>query len=643
MNSTRGTAAPVPIPSLTTTPLPASPTKTPIAQPNSPPAPNETDEPLVTALPTQTLQPPFPTQAILPLPTKTPQPVVTPFATQTPQPVAATPFPTETLQPIVVQTPQPIVAPLATQTPQPIAIPLATQTPQPIVAPLPTQTPQPTANPLPTQANLPLSTRTPQPLPTQATQPFVTSQVQPFTAAPSQTVGANLPPSLTSVPVQIQKEPPPGPSVAQVRGTSLRATEKGLVVCGATLGAVLIVALLIMLYRVVKRVHKGKPSTGSLRSQSQHEEFPTFADSVAYGAQLSARSTYGPEPYTIGDLRLATDNFSEERVLGEGAFGKVFKDLHKKKPIAVKQMRILSGGNADREFRSELEVISRVHHRNLVKLLGFVVEEDQRYLVMEFIPNGTLYAALHPKLSNDPLDWACRRTVAIGIARGMAYLHDDCYPRIIHRDLKSSNILLDSRYEAQVADFGLAKQDEFSATQTHLSTRVMGTFGYMDPAYANTGRLTEESDVYSFGVVLLELINGRKAVDITKPPGKQSLVEWARPLIEKKMTFQLADSLLDSEYDEGELRTMIQVASNCTNALPSRRPGMKEVLAILQGAPMEQQAPAGQLTPVSEEDSSVMSGPLNASDLGARLARLQTEEDPYNQTVIDPERFSTGR
>ncbi|GAQ92012.1 proline-rich extensin-like receptor kinase (PERK) family [Klebsormidium nitens] len=440
----------------------------------------------------------------------------------------------------------------------------------------------------------------------------------------------------------VQKEPPPGPSVAHVTGTSLSATEKGLVVCGATLGAVLIVALLNMLYRVVKRVLKGKPLIASMRSRSQHDEFPTFVDSQAYELQLSARSTYGPEPFTIGDLRLATDNFSEERVLGEGAFGKVFKGLHKKKPIAVKQMRIHSGGDADREFRSELEVISRVHHRNLVKLLGFVVEEDQRYLVMEFIPNGTLYAALHPKLSDDPLDWACRRTVAIGIARGMAYLHDDCYPRIIHRDLKSSNILLDNRYEAQVADFGLAKQDEFSATQTHLSTRVMGTFGYMDPAYANTGRLTEESDVYSFGVVLLELISGRKAVDITKPPGKQSLVEWARPLIEKKMTFQLADSLLDSEYDEGELRTMIQVASNCTNALPNRRPGMKEVLAILQGASMEQQAPAGQLTPVSEEISSVMSGPLNASDLGARLARLQSEEDPYNQTVIDPERFSTG-
>jgi serine/threonine protein kinase len=231
--------------------------------------------------------------------------------------------------------------------------------------------------------------------------------------------------------------------------------------------------------------------------------------------QLMSASTYGHESSTIGDLKAATNEFAVGKVLGEGAFGKVFKGSHKGKDIGIKQMRLNLGGSADKEFRSKLEVISRVHHCNLIKLLGFVVDEDQRYLFMEYVPNGTLYSAIHPKSNGKPLSWEQRKKVAVGVARGLAYLHEDCFPRIIHRDLKSSNILLDSKFEAQVADFGLAKLDEFSVSHTHVSTRVMGTFGYLGPAYATRERLTEESDVYSFGVVLFELVSGRKAVDLT--------------------------------------------------------------------------------------------------------------------------------
>nr|GMD25498.1 proline-rich receptor-like protein kinase PERK9 [Ipomoea batatas] len=180
------------------------------------------------------------------------------------------------------------------------------------------------------------------------------------------------------------------------------------------------------------------------------------------------------------------------------------------------------------------------------------------------------------------MDWPTRVKIAIGAARGIAYLHEDCHPRIIHRDIKSSNILLDNNFEARVADFGLAKLA--LDANTHVTTRVMGTFGYMAPEYASSGKLTEKSDVFSFGVVLLELITGRKPVDTSQPLGEESLVEWARPLLSQALEteeFQhLTDPRLEKNYVDNEMFRMIEAAAACVRHSSTKRPRMGQVTII---------------------------------------------------------------
>lgn len=250
--------------------------------------------------------------------------------------------------------------------------------------------------------------------------------------------------------------------------------------------------------------------------------------------------------------------------------------------MAVKQLKV-GGGQGEKEFRAEVEIISRVHHRHLVSLVGYCIAGSQRLLVYDFVSNGTLDYHLHGK-GRPVMDWQTRLKIATGAARGLAYLHEDCHPRIIHRDIKSSNILLDENYEAQVSDFGLAKLT--SDANTHVTTRVMGTFGYMAPEYASSGKLTEKSDVFSFGVVLLELVTGRKPVDPAQPLGEESLVEWARPFLSQVNGEQdlqpLADPRLQGAYDQKELLRMVEAAAACVRYSASKRPRMGQVVRALE-------------------------------------------------------------
>ncbi|XP_022860279.1 proline-rich receptor-like protein kinase PERK1 [Olea europaea var. sylvestris] len=203
---------------------------------------------------------------------------------------------------------------------------------------------------------------------------------------------------------------------------------------------------------------------------------------------------------------MATDGFSNANLLGQGGFGYVHRGvLPNGKKVAVKQLKSGSG-QGEREFQAEVEIISRVHHKHLVSLVGYCITGTQRLLVYEFVPNNTLEFHLHGK-GRPTMYWPTRLKIALGAAKGLAYLNEDCHPKIIHRYIKASNILLDFNFEAKVTDFGLAKFS--SDTNTHISTRVMGTFGYLAPKYASSGKLTEKSDVFSFGVMLLELITGR--------------------------------------------------------------------------------------------------------------------------------------
>ncbi|XP_028796239.1 proline-rich receptor-like protein kinase PERK12 [Neltuma alba] len=277
-----------------------------------------------------------------------------------------------------------------------------------------------------------------------------------------------------------------------------------------------------------------------------------------------------------------TQRFSSENIIGEGGFGRVYKGwLSDGKEVAVKQLKAGSG-QGEREFRAEVEIISRVHHRHLVSLVGYCIADHRRVLIYEFLPNKTLEYHLHAR-GVKVLDWEKRMKIAIGSAKGLAYLHEDCNPKIIHRDIKSANILLDNAFEAQVADFGLARLHDDD--NTHVSTRVMGTFGYMAPEYATSGKLTDRSDVFSFGVVLLELITGRKPVDQTRPVGEESLVEWARPLlhraIETRDFSELEDERLNKQFVESEMCRMIEAAAACVRHSAPKRPRMVQVVRAL--------------------------------------------------------------
>ncbi|XP_022956670.1 proline-rich receptor-like protein kinase PERK9 [Cucurbita moschata] len=286
--------------------------------------------------------------------------------------------------------------------------------------------------------------------------------------------------------------------------------------------------------------------------------------------------------FTYEELFKATNAFSAQNLLGEGGFGSVYKGyLPDGREVAVKELKI-GGGQGEQEFKAEVEIIGRVHHRHLVSLVGYCISEHQRLLVYDYVPNNSLYYHLHLEGDGElVLEWAKRYKIAAGAARGIAYLHEDCHPRIIHRDIKSSNILLDENFEARVSDFGLAKLalDE----QTHITTRVVGTFGYVAPEYASSGKLTERSDVYSFGVVLLELITGRKAVDTSQPMGDESLVEWARPLLNHALNNSqdfknLVDPRLERNYIESEMLRMIGIAAACVRHASAKRPHMGQVV-----------------------------------------------------------------
>ncbi|KAK9691085.1 hypothetical protein RND81_09G175100 [Saponaria officinalis] len=292
---------------------------------------------------------------------------------------------------------------------------------------------------------------------------------------------------------------------------------------------------------------------------------------------------FNQSSFTYDELAAATGGFAQSNLLGQGGFGYVHKGvLPNGKDIAVKSLKSGSG-QGEREFQAEVEIISRVHHRHLVSLVGYCIAGGQRMLVYEFVPNNTLEYHLHGK-GRPVMDFPARMRIALGSAKGLAYLHEDCHPRIIHRDIKTANILIDMSFEAKVADFGLAKLS--SDTHTHVSTRVMGTFGYLAPEYASSGKLTEKSDVFSFGVMLLELVTGRRPIDPSADE-EDSLVDWARPLIAKAMDEgvfdELVDPRLEGEFNPQEMLRLIACAGSSIRHSAKRRPKMSQIVRALEG------------------------------------------------------------
>ncbi|KAF5742971.1 proline-rich receptor-like protein kinase PERK1 isoform X2 [Tripterygium wilfordii] len=321
-----------------------------------------------------------------------------------------------------------------------------------------------------------------------------------------------------------------------------------------------------------------QPFISSSGGSGSGSEVPYQSPSPGIGLSFS-KSTF-----TYEELARATDGFSDANLLGQGGFGYVHRGvLPNGKEVAVKQLKAGSG-QGEREFQAEVEIISRVHHKHLVSLVGYCITGSQRLLVYEFVPNNTLEFHLHGK-GRPTMDWPTRLRIALGSAKGLAYLHEDCHPKIIHRDIKAANILLDFKFEAMVADFGLAKLS--SDANTHVSTRVMGTFGYLAPEYASSGKLTDKSDVFSFGVMLLELITGRRPVDSSQSFMEDSLVDWARPLLTRALEEGNFDSLVDpklqNNYNQNEMARMVACAAACVRHSARRRPRMSQIVRALEG------------------------------------------------------------
>ncbi|CAI9286308.1 unnamed protein product [Lactuca saligna] len=288
-----------------------------------------------------------------------------------------------------------------------------------------------------------------------------------------------------------------------------------------------------------------------------------------------------PRWFTYAELELATGGFSQANFLAEGGFGSVHRGvLPDGQAVAVKQHKLASS-QGDQEFCSEVEVLSCAQHRNVVMLIGFCIEDGRRLLVYEYICNGSLDSHLYGR-QREPLEWAARQKIAVGAARGLRYLHEECRVGcIVHRDMRPNNILITHDFEPLVGDFGLARWQPDG--DTGEETRVIGTFGYLAPEYAQSGQITEKADVYSFGVVLVELVTGRKAVDLNRPKGQQCLTEWARPLLEEDAIDELIDPRLGNSYSEQEVYCMLQAASLCIKRDPQLRPRMSQVLRILEG------------------------------------------------------------
>lgn len=285
--------------------------------------------------------------------------------------------------------------------------------------------------------------------------------------------------------------------------------------------------------------------------------------------------------YTLRELEVATNGLADENVIGEGGYGIVYSGvLGDNTRVAVKNL-LNNRGQAEKEFKVEVEVIGRVRHKNLVRLLGYCVEGAYRMLVYEYVDNGNLDQWLHGDVGEvSPLTWEIRMNVILGMAKGLAYLHEGLEPKVVHRDVKSSNILLDRHWNPKVSDFGLAKL--LCSDRSYVTTRVMGTFGYVAPEYACTGMLNEKSDIYSFGILIMEIITGRSPVDYSRPPGEVNLVDWLKSMVGNRKAEEVVDPKLPEMPSSKALKRVILVALRCVDPAAQKRPKMGHVIHMLE-------------------------------------------------------------
>ncbi|KAM7472234.1 hypothetical protein LguiA_010417 [Lonicera macranthoides] len=325
-------------------------------------------------------------------------------------------------------------------------------------------------------------------------------------------------------------------------------------------------------------VFSDRQSSGESRGTSSAADTASFGG----GGSLPEVSHLGwGRWYTLRELEAATNGLADENVIGEGGYGIVYSGiLADNTRVAVKNL-LNNRGQAEKEFKVEVEVIGRVRHKNLVRLLGYCVEGAYRMLVYEYVDNGNLDQWLHGDVGDvSPLTWNIRMNIILGTAKGLAYLHEGLEPKVVHRDIKTSNILLDRQWNSKVSDFGLAKL--LCAETSYVTTRVMGTFGYVAPEYACTGMLNEKSDIYSFGILIMEIITGRSPVDYSRPQGEVNLVDWLKTMVGNRKSEEVVDPKLPEMPASKALKRVLLVALRCVDPDAQKRPKMGHVIHMLE-------------------------------------------------------------
>ncbi|XP_006392484.2 probable serine/threonine-protein kinase PBL7 [Eutrema salsugineum] len=348
-------------------------------------------------------------------------------------------------------------------------------------------------------------------------------------------------------------------------------------------------------------INNGGPSTSysytsspdGIKSDCLYSRNPTsFRQLPPHTKSCRKSRAEGVEVYAYKELEIATNNFSEGKKIGSGGYGDVYKGVLSDGSVAaIKKLHMIDNGSnqkhEERSFRLEVDLLSRLQCPYLVDLIGYCADQNHRILIFEYMPNGTLEHHLHDhscknlKDQSQPLDWGTRLRIALDCARALEFLHENTVTSVIHRNFKCTNILLDQDNRAKVSDFGLAKTGS-DKLNGQISTRVLGTTGYLAPEYASTGKLTTKSDVYSYGIVLLQLLTGRTPIDSRRPPGQDVLISWALPrLTNREKVSEMVDPTIQGQYSQKDLIQVAAIAAMCVQPEADYRPLMTDVVQSL--------------------------------------------------------------
>jgi serine/threonine protein kinase len=342
--------------------------------------------------------------------------------------------------------------------------------------------------------------------------------------------------------------------------------------------------------------------------------------------------------FTTEELKKATNNYDDALIIGRGGFGTVYKGiLPDNRIVAIKKSKIVDESQIE-QFINEVLVLSQINHRNVVKLLGCCLETSVPLLVYEFVPNGTLFEYIHHENKVSIVSWETCLKIVTEVAEALSYLHSAASTPIIHRDVKPSNILLDSSYTAKVSDFGASRLVPLD--QTELATMVQGTIGYLDPEYLHTSQLTEKSDVYSFGVVLVEILTGRKALSFDKPEVERSLVMYFLLSLKENRLSEVLEKHIENEGNVVQLREVANLAKKCLRLKGEDRPTMKEVATELEGLRKMEKHSWVNVDPNAEEMEHLLGETSDSSKCDVRNKSTNAYDSVKDHVVLD---FDDGR